>query len=335
MPRWAASSRTKPIRVRAVKVVAGWYSTAERAAGSAPGRTSSPYTKYWAVAAVAVRARAMPNSSQPTGCAGAAGGHDRPDRGRAHQGQDGNGDAGEGELDQLGPAGLAQQLVQPGHGGQAEQAGQPQRPGQPGRPPARPARSGGRGHRRGPGCWQRTTDPATSHARQLPVWPACVRAALRRTDRPRLARGTYQSTARDSVLALPSDILSDALDHPDDHPDDRPGSFRAVWTESASNLSSLDPSEPSRSTPSIPSRNRKVAGSDATSAQEVEPSAIQVACSWWCVPGPTAAASPLDGPCRSHSDAWVGRMVWSTTASSSVWRASRSTWSRRRAANPR
>jgi len=43
-------------------------------------------------------------------------------------------------------------------------------------------------------------------------------------------------------LALPSDILSDALDHPDDHPDDRSGSFRAVWTESASNLSSLDPS---------------------------------------------------------------------------------------------
>src|SRR5215216_939893 len=50
-------------------------------------------------------------------------------------------------------------------------------------------------------------------------------AALRRTDRPRLARGFYQSTARDSVLALPSDILSDALDHPDDHPDDRSGSF--------------------------------------------------------------------------------------------------------------
>jgi hypothetical protein len=57
------------------------------------------------------------------------------------------------------------------------------------------------------------------------VWPACVWAALRRTDRPWLARGIYQSTARDSLLALSSDILSDALDHPDDHPDDRSGSF--------------------------------------------------------------------------------------------------------------
>jgi hypothetical protein len=102
-------------------------------------------------------------------------------------------------------------LVQPRHGGQAEQARQPQRPRQPGCPPARPGWSGGRRHRRGPGCSQRTTDPATSHARRLPVWPACVWAALRRTDRPRLARGTCQSTARDSVLALPSDILSDAL----------------------------------------------------------------------------------------------------------------------------
>jgi hypothetical protein len=42
-------------------------------------------------------------------------------------------------------------------------------------------------------------------------------------------------------------------------------------------------------------------------------------------PGPTAGA-------RSHSDAWVGCMVWSTTASSSACRAPRSTWSRRRTA---
>ena len=42
-----------------------------------------------------------------------------------------------------------------------------------------------------------------------------------------------------------------------------------------------------------------------------------------------------DGPgARSHSEDRVGCMVWSTTASSSPWRASRSTWSRRRAANP-
>ena len=42
-------------------------------------------------------------------------------------------------------------------------------------------------------------------------------------------------------------------------------------------------------------------------------------------PGPTAGG-------RSHSDAWVGCMVWSTTASSSACRAERSTWSRRRTA---
>jgi hypothetical protein len=36
---------------------------------------------------------------------------------------------------------------------------------------------------------------------------------------------------------------------------------------------------------------------------------------------------------RSHSQAWVGCMVWSTTPSSSPCRAPRSTWSRRRPAN--
>jgi hypothetical protein len=46
-------------------------------------------------------------------------------------------------------------------------------------------------------------------------------------------------------------------------------------------------------------------------------------------------ASVREGGCgRSHSEARVGCMVWSTTASSSPWRASRSTWSRSRAANP-
>jgi len=38
--------------------------------------------------------------------------------------------------------------------------------------------------------------------------------------------------------------------------------------------------------------------------------------------------------CRSHSDAVAGCIVRSTTASSSPCRASRSTWSRSRAANP-
>jgi hypothetical protein len=42
----------------------------------------------------------------------------------------------------------------------------------------------------------------------------------------------------------------------------------------------------------------------------------------------------LDDACgRSHSDTWVGCIVWSATASSSTVRASRSTWSRRRALN--
>jgi hypothetical protein len=66
------------------------------------------------------------------------------------------------------------------------------------------------------------------------------------------------------VLALPSDILSDALDHPDDHPDDPSGSFwilldpsGAVWTESASNLSSLDPSGADQGDAEHPARNRK------------------------------------------------------------------------------
>src|SRR4029453_4301230 len=49
-------------------------------------------------------------------------------------------------------------------------------------------------------------------------------------------------------------------------------------------------------------------------------------------PGMRCSWDPLpDG--RSHSDAWVGCMVWSTTASSSAVRVLRSTWSRRLAPN--
>jgi hypothetical protein len=42
-----------------------------------------------------------------------------------------------------------------------------------------------------------------------------------------------------------------------------------------------------------------------------------------------AAALDSAGEGRSHSDAWVGCIVWSTTASSSPWSVSRSSWSRR------
>jgi hypothetical protein len=53
---------------------------------------------------------------------------------------------------------------------------------------------------------------------------------------------------------------------------------------------------------------------------------------WLAYPCITRAG---DGACgRSHSEARVGCMVWSTTVSSSSCRASRSTWSRRRVANP-
>jgi hypothetical protein len=52
----------------------------------------------------------------------------------------------------------------------------------------------------------------------------------------------------------------------------------------------------------------------------------------WCAAGPLAAlAAGYEG--RSHSDAWVGCMVWSTTASSSTVNVSRSTCWRSRALN--
>jgi hypothetical protein len=56
-----------------------------------------------------------------------------------------------------------------------------------------------------------------------------------------------------------------------------------------------------------PTRNRTVASSDQAA-------------------GPTGgfpAASALDGPCRSQSDAWVGCIAWSTTERSSAVRMSR------------
>ncbi|HEX5879991.1 MAG TPA: hypothetical protein VF468_17000 [Actinomycetota bacterium] len=44
--------------------------------------------------------------------------------------------------------------------------------------------------------------------------------------------------------------------------------FRAVWTESASNLSSLDPSGAVQIDAEHPSRNRKVVGSNPTSGSK-------------------------------------------------------------------
>src|SRR4029434_8121876 len=38
-----------------------------------------------------------------------------------------------------------------------------------------------------------TTDPATSYARRLPVWPACVWAALRRTERAEASASVNQA----------------------------------------------------------------------------------------------------------------------------------------------
>ena len=75
-----------------------------------------PVHEVRAVAAVAVSDRAMPSSSQPTGCAGRRAATTAPTVAELTIGQDGNGDVREGELDQVGPAGLAQQLVQPRHG---------------------------------------------------------------------------------------------------------------------------------------------------------------------------------------------------------------------------
>jgi hypothetical protein len=48
------------------------------------------------------------------------------------------------------------------------------------------------------------------------------------------------------------------FDHPDDHPDDRSVSVWAVWTDKASNVSSLDPSRAIQSDAEHPTRNRKV-----------------------------------------------------------------------------
>jgi hypothetical protein len=132
---------------------------------------------------------------------GAAAGQHRPDRGRAQHRQHGANQGPAAELGQVGPAGPDRQAIDPGHHGQAEHGQPPQPPRQPGRPPARPAPAGGRRHRRGPGCSQRTTDPATSHARQLPVWPACVSATLRTTDLPSVracATGSGSSTVHHS-----------------------------------------------------------------------------------------------------------------------------------------
>jgi hypothetical protein len=62
--------------------------------------------------------------------------------------------------------------------------------------------------------------------------------------------------------------------------------------------------------------------------------AVEVAGVRWPSTGQRRAERPLDGWVgRSHSDAWVGCMVWSTTASNSVDRVPSSIWSRRRALN--
>src|SRR6185503_12858971 len=64
------SSRSSPMQVSAVKPMAEKYSDTERAAGSDPGRTSSPQVRYCAAAAVAVSDKATASSSQPTGWRG-------------------------------------------------------------------------------------------------------------------------------------------------------------------------------------------------------------------------------------------------------------------------
>jgi hypothetical protein len=50
------------------------------------------------------------------------------------------------------------------------------------------------------------------------------------------------------------------LGHPDDHPDDPSASVGAVWSDSAANVSRLDPSGAVQADAEHPSRNRKVAG---------------------------------------------------------------------------
>ena len=143
------------------------------------------------VTPVAVSDRPMPSSSQPTGWRWAAAATTAPTVAALTTARTGMATPGTNWTRSGRPA-WRSSWSSHGDRGQAEQAQQPQRPRQPGRPPARPARSGGRRHRHGPGCSQHITGPATSYSRQLPVWPACVWTALRRTDRPRLARGSYQ-----------------------------------------------------------------------------------------------------------------------------------------------
>jgi hypothetical protein len=62
------------------------------------------------------------------------------------------------------------------------------------------------------------------------------------------------------MLALPSDVLSDALDHPMIIQTIGLDPSRAIWTEGASNLSSLDPSGAVLVDAEHPTRNRKVIG---------------------------------------------------------------------------
>ena len=144
--------------------------------------------------------------------AGPPAGQHRPDGGRAQHRQHGANQGPAAELGQVGPAGPDRQAIHPGHHGQAEHGQRPQHPRQPGQPTARPAQPGSRRHRRGPGCPQRTTGPATSQPRLSPTNVDGSRLGIV-TDggRRRLARGSYERIARQPMLALPSDILSDAL----------------------------------------------------------------------------------------------------------------------------
>ena len=204
--------------------------------------------QYCAVAAVAVSDRAMPSSSQPTGCAGRQAATTAPTVAELARARTGTATLGKTNWTRSARLGPAQELVQPRHGGQAE-AGSPATAPAPARPPAGAAgRSGGRRHGRGPGCSQRTTDPVTSHACQLPVaGPACVWAALRRTDRPQLALGnpTNQQHMTPCLPCHPTScqmrliIPMIGLDP-----------FRAVWTPKR-----IQPEQP-RSVWSHPDRRR-------------------------------------------------------------------------------
>jgi hypothetical protein len=70
---------------------------------------------------------------------------------------------------------------------------------------------------------------------------------------------------RRSQLLCHPDIYRMAVDHPNDYPDDPSAS---VWTDEASNMSRPDPSGAVQIDAEHPSRNQKVAGSDATSAKK-------------------------------------------------------------------